>query len=141
MVPPTGRPLAGPRPSRGAYEAASVTCRFATADELDRVAIFMRQAAGVNIPLQYLRWRYFDNPAGPSGIIIALDGNQIVGLMSAFADAMNSRHCLISFCCLFDSAELLGRYRLPFFPELVTLCNRPRRFQRRGRHGCHSQQR
>jgi len=65
--------------------AAPLTCRLARADELERVAAFARRAAGVDIPLPCWRWKYFDNPAGAAGIAIALDGEQIVGLMSAFA--------------------------------------------------------
>jgi hypothetical protein len=65
--------------------AAGLTFRLARAEDLERVAAFSRRAAGVDIPPAYWRWRYFDNPAGASGIAIALDGEQIVGLMSAFA--------------------------------------------------------
>jgi hypothetical protein len=65
--------------------AAGLTCRLARVDELERVSAFSRRAAGVDIPPQYWRWRYYENPAGASGIAIALDGEQIVGLMSAFA--------------------------------------------------------
>ena len=62
-----------------------LTCRLAGADELERVAAFSRRAAGVSIPPEYWRWRYYENPAGASGIAIALEGEEIVGLMSAFA--------------------------------------------------------
>lgn len=62
-----------------------LTCRLAGVDELDRVAAFSRRAAGVDIPPEYWRWRYHENPAGHSGIAIALDGEEIVGLMSAYA--------------------------------------------------------
>lgn len=62
-----------------------LTCRLAGLDELERVAAFSRRAAGVDIPLEYWRWRYYENPAGASGIAIALDGDQIVGMSSAFA--------------------------------------------------------
>src|SRR5688572_11448465 len=62
-----------------------VTYRMATVEDLARVSAFSRQAAGAEIPISYWRWRYFDNPAGPSGIAIACDGEQIVGLISAFA--------------------------------------------------------
>ena len=62
-----------------------VTYRMATVDDLARVAAFSRRAAGTEIPIGYWRWRYFDNPAGPSGIAIAFDGERIVGLISAFA--------------------------------------------------------
>lgn len=65
--------------------AADLSCRLARVEELDRVAAFSRRAAGVDIPLPYWRWRYYENPAGASGIAIALDGEEIVGLMSAFA--------------------------------------------------------
>ena len=65
--------------------AAGLTCRLARVDEMEQVAAFSRRAAGVSIPAEYWRWRYFENPAGPSGIAIAKDGEQIVGLMSAFA--------------------------------------------------------
>jgi len=65
--------------------AARLTCRLAGAHELDRVAAFSRRAAGVDIPPPYWRWRYYENPAGVSGIAIALEGEEIVGLMSAFA--------------------------------------------------------
>jgi hypothetical protein len=65
--------------------AAGLVCRLARVDELERVAAFSRRAAGVSIPPEYWRWRYFDNPAGPSGIVLALEGDAIVGLMSAFA--------------------------------------------------------
>jgi hypothetical protein len=64
---------------------AGLTCRLARVEELERVAAFSRRAAGVDIPPPYWRWRYHENPAGASGIAIALDGEQIVGLMSAFA--------------------------------------------------------
>lgn len=62
-----------------------VTYRMATALDLAGVSDFSRRAAGTDIPTSYWRWRYFDNPAGPSGIALALDGDQIVGLISAFA--------------------------------------------------------
>lgn len=65
--------------------AAGLTCRLARVEELERVAAFSHRAAGVDIPLEYWRWRYFENPAGASGIAIALEGEEIVGLMSAFA--------------------------------------------------------
>jgi hypothetical protein len=64
---------------------ARLTCRLAGVEELDRVAAFSRRAAGVDIPPPYWRWRYYENPAGVSGIAIALEGEEIVGLMSAFA--------------------------------------------------------
>jgi hypothetical protein len=53
--------------------------------ELDRVAAFSRRAAGVDIPPEYWRWKYHENPAGNSGIALAFDGAEIVGLMSAYA--------------------------------------------------------
>ena len=62
-----------------------LTCRLARVDEVDRVAAFSRRAAGVRTPPEYWRWRYFENPAGTSGIALALEGDEIVGLMSAFA--------------------------------------------------------
>jgi len=65
--------------------AVDLTCRLAGVDELDRVAAFSRRAAGVDIPPAYWRWRYYENPAGVSGIAIALEGDEIVGLMSAYA--------------------------------------------------------
>jgi hypothetical protein len=65
--------------------AVDLTCRLAGVDELDRVAAFSRRAAGVDIPPAYWRWRYYENPAGTSGIAIALEGEEIVGLMSAYA--------------------------------------------------------
>jgi len=85
MVLPTAGPLAGPEEKGDKLAAAGLTCRLATVEELERVTAFSREAAGVDIPPQYWRWRYFDNPAGPSGIVIALDGERIVGSMSAFA--------------------------------------------------------
>jgi hypothetical protein len=65
--------------------APHLTCRLAGVEELDRVAAFSRRAAGVDIPPAYWRWRYYDNPAGVSGIALALEGDEIVGLMSAYA--------------------------------------------------------
>ena len=62
-----------------------LTYRMATVEDLARVAAFSRRAAGTEVPVPYWRWRYFDNPAGPAGIAIACDGDQIVGLISAFA--------------------------------------------------------
>jgi GNAT acetyltransferase-like protein len=63
----------------------ALTCRLARVEELERVAAFSRRAAGVEIPPAYWRWRYYENPVGASGIAIAEDGEEIVGLMSAFA--------------------------------------------------------
>src|SRR5262245_2876615 len=65
--------------------ARSLTCRLADVSEMERVAAFSHRAAGVSIPPEYWRWRYYENPAGASGIAIAQDGEEIVGLMSAFA--------------------------------------------------------
>ena len=65
--------------------AAGLTCRLATVDEVERVSAFSHRAAGVHIPPEYWRWRYFENPAGASGIVLAFEGDEIVGLMSAFA--------------------------------------------------------
>ena len=65
--------------------AGRLTCRLATVDEVERVSAFSLRAAGVRIPPEYWRWRYFENPAGTSGIALALEGDEIVGLMSAFA--------------------------------------------------------
>jgi hypothetical protein len=69
----------------GRRTAAELTCRLAGVEELERVAAFSRRAAGVDIPPEYWRWRYYENPAGSSGIALALDGDEIVGLMSAYA--------------------------------------------------------
>jgi hypothetical protein len=65
--------------------AAPLTSRLAGVEDLDRVAAFSRRAAGVDIPPAYWRWRYYENPAGVSGIALALEGEEIVGLMSAYA--------------------------------------------------------
>lgn len=62
-----------------------LTYRMAIVEDLASVAAFSRRATGAEIPIEYWRWRYFDNPAGPSGIAIASDGEEIVGLISAFA--------------------------------------------------------
>ena len=79
------KPLAGQEQKRDEPTPAGLTYRLATVADLDRITAFSRQAAGVDIPPQYWRWKYLENPAGPSGIAIALDGGQIVGLMSACA--------------------------------------------------------
>ena len=85
MVLPTVGSSAGLEQREGERASAGVTCRLACVADLDRITAFSRQAAGVDIPPPYWRWRYFDNPAGPSGVAIALDGEQVVGMMAAFA--------------------------------------------------------
>jgi hypothetical protein len=62
-----------------------LTYRMATAEDLASVAAFNRRASGTEIPIEYWRWKYFDNPVGPSGVAIALDGDEIVGLIAALA--------------------------------------------------------
>jgi hypothetical protein len=60
---------------------------FKRADDHDLAAIaqFNREVTGTELSAAYWRWKYLDNPRQPSGVVLALDADRIVGFMAAFA--------------------------------------------------------
>lgn len=87
-----------------------ITYRKAVSEDAERLSCFTREVSGTNTPAAYWEWKFFNNPNQPSGIVLAIDGEQLVGLMAAFAIPMlvSGRSCI---ACQFGHNEVLPEYR------------------------------
>ncbi len=57
----------------------SLIYRIVNNDDEEKLSRFNEEACGVLPPPGFWKWKYFENPAGPPAISIALEGERVVG--------------------------------------------------------------
>jgi hypothetical protein len=71
--------------------------RGAQRGDEEKLTRFNEEACGAHVPPEFWRWKYFDNPAGPPSLAVALDGDRIVGRTAMYAIRMRVGNvCMIA---------------------------------------------